>query len=186
MMCYYHPQAEGIVTCAKCGVPLCRECEANAFYRTENGSGQALCNKCSYNAAKETIDNYKSWFQKRKALLIVCSILIVIGLILGFVFYSNDATTGITSAAVLWGIAGFIMNYGNKPPKSVEEQIKDAVYEQNHPISHSIGKLIGAIIGYVFFAPILLVANFIGFVRTKSEYQKDYNVFKQIETALNQ
>lgn len=184
MNCYFHPQAEGVVTCGKCGVAMCRECESNAFFRLDGGKGQALCNRCSLDEALATVDFESSWLKKRMVKLIFCTIFVVLGLILLLSMNaSGDIGTGVFYTVILWAISGAIANIGNKKNNgSVKNQVWEAAYEYNHPFMHMI---IGIIINAIF-GPILLIAHFIGYMRTKSEYKKDLEVLETIRYAVNQ
>lgn len=159
MNCYFHPQAEGVVSCGKCGVAMCKECEANAFFRLDGGKGQALCNRCSLSEAQANVDFESSWLKKRIVKLIFCSIFVV------------------------WAISGAIANIGNKKNNdSVKNQVWNAAYEYNHPfMSMIIGIIVNAI-----FGPILLITHFIGYVRTKAQYNKDLQDLETIKAAVNQ
>lgn len=167
MMCYFHPQAEGVSTCAKCGIAMCRECESNAFFRTVNGTGQAFCNRCSYNQAKENVDFCKSWLIKKSIMLVICTILIAIGAFFAYIAL-QDAEVAFVFVAILWAIAGFIMSRGQINPGSVKSQVKEALDEHVSPFLMSLVK----IIVYAVFAPILLICSFIGYTRTKFDYKQ--------------
>ena len=96
---------------------------------------------------------------------------------------SGDIGTGVFYAIILWAISGAIANIGNKKNNnSVKNQVWEAAYEYNHPIMHMI---IGIIINAIF-GPIFLIAHFIGYMRTKSEYKKDLEVLETIKSAVNQ
>lgn len=163
---------------------MCRECEANSFFRLDGGKGQALCNRCSLDEAQATVDFESSWLKKRMVKLIFCTIFVALGLILLlFMNASGDIGTGVFYAIILWAISGAIANIGNKKNNnSVKNQVWEAAYEYNHPIMHMI---IGIIINAIF-GPIFLIAHFIGYMRTKSEYKKDLEVLETIKSAVNQ
>lgn len=184
MNCYFHPQAEGVVTCGKCGVAMCRECETNAFFRLDGGKGQALCNRCSLEEAQANVNYEASWLKKRMIKLIICSIFVAIGLIALLICNSaGDLGTGIFYAIIMWAISGAIANIGNKKnTDSVKNQVWEAAYEYNHPFMHMI---IGIIVN-AFFGPILLIAHFIGYARTKSQYSKDLQILETIRASVNQ
>ena len=184
MNCYFHPQAEGVVSCGKCGVAMCKECEANAFFRLDGGKGQALCNRCSLSEAQANVDFESSWLKKRMVKLIFCSIFVVIGLIALLICNSSgDMGTEVFYAIILWAISGAIANIGNeKNDDSVKNQVWNAAYEYNHPfMSMIIGILANAV-----FGPILLITHFIGYARTKAQYNKDLQDLETIKAAVNQ
>lgn len=165
MNCYYHPHEEGVVTCGKCGVALCRECEQKAYFRTENGKGRALCKRCSLQAAQEIVDYEEKWLKKRAIKLGVMGALIVFGIL-----YSMFSKNGVGTTIICFILASLVANIGNDAnPQSIKSQIVDAELQVHHPISH----LIGSFIGYTILAPFLLIANVIGYLRTKSDYKKD-------------
>ena len=105
MHCYYHPETEGVVQCAKCGITLCRECEENSLFRTDHGTGQAVCLRCSQQIAQEIVDSKTAWLKNRKTKLTICTPLILLGLLCwnGYTF-------------LLFCIAGIIFSIGNPPP----------------------------------------------------------------------
>lgn len=184
MNCYFHPQSEGVVTCGKCGVAMCKECESNAFFRLDGGQGQALCNRCSLSEAQAKVDFESSWLKKRMIKLLFCLILVVIGLIALFVCKSSgDIGTGIFFAIIFWAVSGVIANIGNKKNEdSVKNQVWNAAYEYNHPfMSMIVSILINAL-----FAPILLITYFIGYARTKVQYNEDLQVLETIQATVNQ
>lgn len=159
MNCYFHPQAEGVVSCGKCGVAMCKECEAN-------------------------VDFESSWLKKRMVKLIFCSIFVVIGLFALLIYNSSgDMGTGVFYAIILWAISGAIANIRNKKNNdSVKNQVWNAAYEYNHPfMSMIIGIIVNAI-----FGPILLITHFIGYARTKAQYNKDLQDLETIKAAVNQ
>ena len=85
-------------------------------------------------------------------------------------------------AIILWAISGAIANIGNKKNNDyVINQVWNAAYEYNHPfMSMIIGILVNAV-----FGPILLIANFIGYARTKAQYNKDLQDLETIKAAVN-
>lgn len=184
MNCYFHPQVESVVTCGKCGVAMCKECEANAFFRLDGGKGQALCNRCSLNEAQANVDFESSWLRKRMVKLVFCSIFILIGLIALLTSNSSgNIGTGIFYAIILWAISGAIANIGNKKNNdSVKNQVWNAAYEYEHPF---MSMIIG-ILGNAFFGPILLITHFIGYARTKNQYKKDLQDLENLKSMINQ
>lgn len=184
MNCYLHPQAESVVTCGKCGVAMCRECESNAFFRLDNGKGQALCNRCSLTAAQENVDFEASWLKKRMIKLVFCGIFVLVGIISFFTGYSNSGIAdAIFFAIIPWAIAGVIANIGAKQNNgSLKSQAKDAVYEYEHPI---LSFLIGVVV-YGFLGPFLFIANIVGYMRTKADYKRDLESLEIIRASVNQ
>lgn len=184
MNCYLHPQAEGVVACGKCGVAMCKECEEKAFFRLDGGTGQALCNCCSLVEAQSVVDFEASWLKKRIIKLIFCTIFIVSGLIGFFTFSSSgDKASGILCTVIFWAISGAVANIGNKTDNdSVKSQVKNAAYEYEHPFMNMIIR----IIINALFGPILLIAHFIGYIRTKSQYAEDFQILETIKAAVNQ
>lgn len=184
MNCYFHPQAEGVVSCGKCGVSMCKECESNAFFRLDGGKGQALCNRCSLTEAQANVAFEESWLKKRMVKLVFCSIFIVAGLIAFLTCNSSgDMGTGVFFAIIFWAISGAIANIGNKKNNgSVKNQLYDAAYEYNHPFMHMI---IGILVNAVF-GPFLLIAHFVGYSRTKSQYKRDLQDLEMIKASIGE
>ncbi len=181
MNCYFHPEIEGVVTCGKCGVAMCKECETNAFFRLDGGKGQALCNRCSLTEAQDIVSFESSWLKKRKIKLIFCSIFVLIGLLI--LIFSKPKGDGIFGAIIFWAISGAIANIGNKKNNdTVKNQVWSAIYEYEHPfMSAIIGIVVNGIIG-----PIMLIAHFIGYFRTKADYAKDLEILEKIKGVVGQ
>ena len=180
MNCYFHPQTEAVVTCGKCGVAMCRECESKAFFRLDDGKGQALCNRCSLEEAQANVAYEASWLKKRLVKLIITAVLVIIGIIL---YNSATDVNGIFTMFLCFFIAGLVGNIGlKKDPQSVKTQVKTAVNEVRYPIATTIGKIIGTTI----CAPIFLITGFIGYLRTKSAYNQDLKVLETIQASVNQ
>ncbi len=57
MNCFYHDSKPAIVSCAKCGVGLCRDCMTNAAYTYD---GKPLCLNCSRPIAEEELKEAQS------------------------------------------------------------------------------------------------------------------------------
>lgn len=180
MSCYFHPDRDGVVVCGNCGVAMCHECETNAFFRLDNGKGQALCNRCSLNHAQEIVDFESSFIKSRLRKIIICAVLIIVGL-LPWVVIGDDVGTAFVLTLICWGLAGIIQTWGQKDNRSVKEQVKDAAYEYDHPITNWIF----SIVFHVLFSPIYLLANLIGYFRDKSEYREDLANLNAIKDALN-
>jgi len=178
MNCYFHPQAEGVVNCGKCGVAMCKECEQNAFFRLDGGTGQALCNRCSLSEAQENVNFESQWLKKRKVKIIFMAVFVFVGAI---AFLSSQNENGLGVLLGCWFVSGLISNIGSqKAPQSVKSQVKDVINEYRYPISTIIGKIIGT----TFFAPFILLANLIGYFRTKSAYKKDLQVLETIKEII--
>ncbi len=113
-------------------------------------------------------------------MLVICTVLVAIGSVFAYaaVQYSKES---FVIVAILWALAAFIMTRGQKNPESVKEQVKDAIDEYNHPFLTSFVK----IIVYAVFAPILLIASFISYARTRFSYKKESANLKEIEAVLN-
>ena len=182
MSCYLHQNAEGVVTCGKCGVTMCRECESKAFFRTDNGKGHALCNRCSLVEAQEIVDFESSWLKRRLIKLIFCTAFVLWGLIMFLSLNSSgDVGSGIFYAVILWAISGAIANIGNKRNGgSVKNQIWNAAYEYNHPIMN----MIISIVINALFGPILLIAHIVGYLRTKLSYKRDLEILETLKSQV--
>ncbi len=183
MNCYFHPQAESVVTCGKCGVAMCRECETNAFFRLDGGKGQALCNRCSLEESQSLVDFESSWLKKRMVKLIICAIFIILGLVAFFKGKSTDhMATGVFFTIILWAISGAIANIGNKRDNgSTKDQVWGAIYEYNHPISSMI---IGITVNAIF-GPIMLIIHIVTYLITRANYKKDLANLESIKSQMN-
>jgi hypothetical protein len=52
MNCKFHPTADSVTKCAKCGAEMCFYCDRKAFFRSEEEEGKPLCLECSLKKAK--------------------------------------------------------------------------------------------------------------------------------------
>ena len=180
MSCYFHEGREAVSKCARCGVDLCRECEEAAIYRTENGRGQALCLRCSYNAAQELVEYQEKWLKRTKLLLIFGGCAVALGI---FQIISNEhIIDGLFAMLICFFIASLIFSFfGNQSePSSVRDQFYDAQMSVKHPISYGFGK----IIGMAFSAPLVLGGYFIGYKNTLKSLEEDRELLKVAEDSL--
>lgn len=152
---------------------MCRECESNAFLRTGNGKGQALCNRCSLEEAQDMVDFESSWLKKRMIKLVIIAILTILGLLL------LTQKNGIAGTIVLWFIAGLVSEIGNKQPMSVRDSVADALHEYKYPFSH----MIMSIAIHTIAGPLFLIAGIIGYIRSKMQYTKDLQLLETIKAA---
>ena len=174
MKCYVHHEEEAVVTCAKCGVAMCHACEENALFRTANGTGQAMCPRCSLNEAQSIVDYESKWLKKRAIKLGLCALFIVWGLIEYF-----TKANGLYDMFAYFLIAAIIINLGgNKKPQSIGSQVYNATAMVKSPVAYFIG--------YTIFAPIGLVMNIIGYIRTRTQYKKDLEILSQVQEAVTE
>lgn len=176
MYCFFHPQAESVVSCGKCGVAMCRECETTAFFRLDNGGGQALCSRCSIMEAQSNIDFVTKALKKRFVKVVFCAFFIVLSLLtillgkkISHAYSSDSMVPYYFIAFIFWAVTSGIANIGVKKQEtgSVKEQVKAALYEYNN----SPG-IFSFILG-TFFAPIYTTMLMIGYFRSKAQLKKD-------------
>lgn len=173
MNCYFHPEEESVVTCAKCGVGMCRNCEINAFFRLD---GRAVCNRCSLSELQSRVGYESSWLKKRAIKLIICAIFIVIGLIC-----LANQEIGIAGMLICWFISGIVANIGVKKDEgSFKSQAWNAMFEYEHPFMSLIFKIVGCTIA----GPLMLIAGFIGYLRTKSAYNSDMQNLQSLQDSM--
>ncbi len=174
MNCYFHPAIEGVVTCGKCGVAMCRECEQTAFYRMDNGTGRALCNRCSLTSVQENVNFKKSFLVKRLIKVVICTILVGAGLLC----LNED----LWITVFFWAISGVVIKIGNKFEEgSVKDQVKNAAFEYDHPLlSFLIGILVNAVL-----APVMLIFYFIGYIRTWIGYKRNVEELNAIRSMID-
>lgn len=176
MKCYVHHEEEAVVNCAKCGVAMCHACEEKALFRTANGTGQAMCPRCSLNEAQSIVDYESKWLKKRAIKLGLCALFILWGLIEYF-----TKANGLYDMFAYFLIAAIIINLGgNKKPQSIGSQVYNATAMVKSPVAY----FIGWVIGYMIFAPIGLVMNIIGYIRTRTQYKKDLEILSQVQEAV--
>lgn len=51
-------------------------------------------------------------------------------------------------------------------------------------VKSPVAYFIGWVIGYTIFAPIGLVMNIIGYIRTRTQYKKDLEILSQVQEAV--
>lgn len=161
MNCYFHPQAEAVATCGKCGVALCKECEEKALMRLNGGKGQALCSRCSLDEAQANVAHDEAWIRKRLVKVIVMAVLVGIGAI---VLAANLTELPLIAAFICWLIAGIIGNIGVEKKQG--------------------GGIIGMVVTSIL-SPIALVASVIGLLRTLSTYNQDRKMLETVKLAVN-
>ncbi len=66
MNCKFHPTAEAVTKCAKCGKPICFYCDQKAFFRTEDEDKKPLCLECSLKKAKIEFEAYEEFEKEEK------------------------------------------------------------------------------------------------------------------------
>lgn len=175
MKCYYHPTEEAVANCAKCGVGLCRSCENNAYMREGDGTGRALCPRCSLNAAQSAVDYESSWLKKRIVKLVICWAITLFGII------SYETGGQLINMFVAFFFAGVIANFGEtKKPQSVKSQVYDAYMDAKNPIMSTVID----IIIYTIAGPIWLIALTIGYLRTKKQYSADLAFLDKIKASM--
>lgn len=103
MNCKFHPTAEAVTKCAKCGAELCSLCQSNAFYVDEEH--KPICLDCSLEAAEKDLEkekaDSKNFFKNG---LIACGIWIggiIVGAIANIVFIKVSHDYGYGSNAQL-------------------------------------------------------------------------------------
>ena len=145
----------------------------------DGGKGRALCNRCSLTEAQDIVSFESSWLKKRKIKLVFCSIFVLIGLLI--LLFSKAKEDGIFGAIIVWAISGAIANIGNKKNNdTVKNQVWSAIYEYEHPF---MSLIIGIVINGIF-GPIMLIAHFIGYFRTKADYVKDLETLETIKRIV--
>lgn len=176
MDCYFHPGVDGVVTCANCGVAMCRDCESNAFLRMGDGTGKALCNRCSLTTQQDYVTQLSAWLKKRMIKLIICSVLVLFGLVnilTGHIFVSKEILMG---TLISWLIAGIVSNVGEeKVPKTFKEEVDE--------IRHPFVTFMSKIIGYIVAAPIFILFGLVGYLRTYFSYKKEVAFLNRIKSA---
>ena len=161
MNCYFHPQVEGVVSCGKCGVAMCKECEGKAFMRLP--SGQALCNRCSLNEAEASVADAESWMKRNLIRIIIMSILVGLGLIF---LLTKELEFAIVPTVLCWLIAGIIGNIGLKSQDKSSGIIVKTIWT-------------------TVLSPISLISYIIGYFRTKDNYKQGIQLVEAIKAAGN-
>lgn len=181
--CYYHPQVPSVVTCGNCGIGMCKECEEDAFMRTDNGLGKAVCDRCSLKSAEVDVKYDEKWLRKSRFKLIFGTFFIILGAIpLAYMIaIKKRDINGIVDLIGFWAIGCAILSIGNKSKApTTRSQVFDALYDYNHPIaSIIIGILVKAC-----FAPFYLISEVIFHFRVRKEYKSDLKMVEAIQCKM--
>ena len=181
--CFLHAKRPAVSRCGNCGVGLCQECEQDAFFRTDNGHGKAICDRCSLKAMEADVNYDEKWLRKSRFKLIFGGFFIILGAIpLTYVIMMRTRyANSIFEVIVYWAIACAILSIGNKnPTPSVKDQVYDAISEYEHPFSNwLIGILVKAL-----FAPIFFITNIVFHIKARKAYKSDVNMLTAIQKKV--
>ena len=170
--CSCHPNFPAVVRCGNCGIGMCKNCEEEAFFRSDNGTGQAICDRCSLKMAEANVKYDEKWLRKSRFKLIFGIFFIILGAIplVYMITIRKRDLNSIFDLIIFWAVGCAILSVGNRSKdSSVKSQVYDAIYDYNHPImSMIIEVLIKAC-----FAPIYMLYEIITHFRARKEYKSD-------------
>jgi len=165
MNCYKHEDCHDIAVCAICGTGLCKVCENETTYRKNK---RALCKKCNYNYGVEIEENYKLQSGKKTAVIIINAVFIIIGLVI-FIINKFDLTGAIIMLAC-WCFGSYISSFFDNTVTTKNNKNSESIF--SGPIQIIIAKVIGSLLGLILkliiraiFAPVLIIANFLGKIK---------------------
>lgn len=135
MSCFFHLDEEDVVKCAKCKIGLCRTCDENAFLRTENGTGQVVCIRCSQIETQALVAFGKAFLKKRLIKVIFSAIFVALG-IFSFIAYGKE---GLYATFLCWFISGVIVILGLKKDKEFSKSdFRRELFRYEHPVAYAM------------------------------------------------
>ncbi len=120
MNCYYHENKPAVVSCAKCGVGLCKSCREEAAYELD---GKPICLNCSRPIAEAELGDAQS---TRLWSLVKC---IFSGICLGIALIAFLNGAEIMQIWIIAGIAGLPTAFKNSH-RSREQRIMDEIEDR--------------------------------------------------------
>ena len=184
MNCFYHDDKPAIVSCAKCGVGLCKDCMTNAAYTYD---GKPLCLNCSKPIALDELkeaQNCRTWSLVK---------FIFSGFFLGIGAIGLAGGADIMQVWIIAGVAGIPTAF-KASRRSREQRIMDEIHDryENDIINLLFGWVMRLLIKLVFIiglAPICAVytclSNLIKFVKSKRQINEAKEALEYIEQCLN-
>lgn len=185
MNCYYHPDRESVVSCPKCGRPMCRDCESNALYRP---NGAAYCIRCSMDAIGAAIRNSKKEMRKRTFLLILAAVEVLVGL--GFTIYviATQEWGNLFVSCLMFAMAGMTV-VASKMKKQEGISSSDIYWTVNSavsPVSTLVAGVLWYLVGYGIAGPILFTVEIYKYFKDKRELEKLIHVFEaRVDEEMN-
>ncbi len=184
MNCFYHDSKPAIVSCAKCGVGLCRDCMTNAAYTYD---GKPLCLNCSRPIAEEELKEAQS----SRTWSVVKFIFSGFFLVIGLMAFAGGAD--LINVWIISGIAGIPTAF-KATRRSREQRIMDEVhdrYEQDM-MNLMFGWVIRLLIKLAFMialAPLCAIytciSNLIKFIKSKKKINEAKEALDYIDQCLN-
>lgn len=185
MNCFFHEDKPAVVSCAKCGVGLCRDCMTNAVYTYDN---KPLCLNCCKSIALEELKEV----QKTRTWSLVKFIFSGFFLSIGLAAFAGGAD--IMQIWIISGIAGIPTAF-KASRRSREQRIMDEIqdrYEKDmmNLMFGWIMRLLIKLAIILALAPICAlytcISNLIKFITSKKKILKAQETVDYIEQSLNE
>lgn len=184
MNCFYHDNKPAIVSCAKCGVGLCKNCMTNAAYTYD---GKPLCLNCSQPIAEDELKEAQSsriWSLVK---------FIFSGFFLGLGLMAFAGGADIMNVWIISGVAGIPTAF-KATRRSREQRIMDEIHDryERDMINLMFGWAVRLLIKLVFvigLAPLCaiytFISNLITFIKSKKKINEAQDALYYIEQCLN-
>lgn len=185
MNCFYHDNKPAIVSCAKCGVGLCKDCMTNAAYTYD---GKPLCLNCSKTLALEELKDARS--NKLWSLVKF----IFSGFFLGIGLMALSGNADIMQVWIISGIAGIPTAF-KASHRSREQRIMDEIQDrfETDIINLMFGwalRLLFKLVFIIGLAPICAIytflSNLIKFIRSNKKINEAKKALDYINQCLNE
>jgi ABC-type multidrug transport system fused ATPase/permease subunit len=199
MNCIEHEDRNAIAACGRCNVGLCKDCEANSFFRLDNN--QALCKKCNYEIGYENDRLFQSALKARHIMLGIYAATLAIGLIAFAVMKISGEETHLAVYGMLlcWGFGSFGQFFDKQPGEhSIPAKMKRGIAKMGASIVNSrtifeklfalIGTIMGMLLGFLILgltSPIMIIALFIGINKVKKQIADNNAILSQLEVGNN-
>ena len=172
MNCYYHPDREAVVSCKKCGRPMCRDCESNALYRP---NGAAYCIRCSMDTVGTAIINSRKEMKNRRLLLVGYSFIIFLALLFVIFALLNNSYELIWVPLILFFFIGLVRVSQRRAKRDIT--VSDIYDAADRAVNPGLN-LIFDLIAYTIAGPIMVIVDFFKYFKDKKELENLIHDFK--------
>lgn len=184
MNCFFHDDKPAIITCAKCGVGLCKECMTHAAYTVD---GKPVCLNCSRPIALGELQDAQSARTWSLVKFLFSGFFIGVGLA------AMAGGADLMSVWIISGVAGIPTAF-KATRRSREQRIMDDIHDryENDVINLMFGWATRLIIRLAFIiglAPVCALYTFISnlfkFIKSKGKIREAEEMLEYIDQSLN-
>lgn len=176
MNCYYHENKPAVVSCAKCGVGLCRDCREEAAYEVD---GKPLCLNCSRPIAEAELSDAQS---TRLWSLVKC---IFSGACLGIATVAFLNGADLMQIWIIAGVAGLPTAFKSSH-RTREQRIMDEIEDRytKDVMDLMFGWLLRLLFKLVFIIGLAPLCAVITFIKNLVRFLKSGSQIKNAQEAL--